>query len=465
MTAVAAQLGINHFPAQRYVLDVAGEIDDETGLLAYSTVICRLHRQFGKTVAVLFPQMTTRGLMFPGQSMTYTAQDRNHARAKFEEDFVNMIRASESLREDRDYTVRLANGSERLAFPRTKSRIVISATSSSSGHSKTLDMPAVDEAWYHADTDVDSGFRVPMITRRQIYPGAQMWIVSAAGVKGRSLYFDAKIELGREAVARDSGRGVAFFDWSCPEDWDHHDRRTWWYFLPALGHTITERDIEAELEEMDEADWLRAYGSQDKEPDEDTRDGMDMGAWARQVDVASAAVDGLVLSADGSPDRAWGSIGVAGWRSDRQLHVELVETRPGTGWVAEELVAVARRQGIRHVAIDPTSSVGSAIAEAEAAGLEVVSMGPRAHAHAAGSLHDWATEGRLWHRGQAELFEAAEAARRRPLGDAWAWDRRTSEDNLTPFVAVTLAAGAVLALAEAPDEPSVYDEQEGFWEW
>jgi hypothetical protein len=45
-------------------------------------------------------------------------------------------------------------------------------------------------------------------------------------------------------------------------------------------------------------------------------------------------------------------------------------------------------------------------------------------------------------------------AKKRPLGDAWAWSRKSSAVDISPLVACTLARFAV-----AGDRPSVYEER------
>lgn len=476
MALVAEKLGTPLFPAQRYLLDTALEIDPATGLLAYSTVVATLHRQFGKTMCIILPTVVMRATMFRNQGMVYTAQDRNHAREKFEDDFVERLDDCETFKKGRDYHVRLANGSERLRF-KSRSFLKVSATQNKSGHGKTLDMPIVDEAWTHTDTTVDAGFRVPMITRlgMEVPPGPQLWIVSAAGESDHSQYFSDRCARGRAAVERDSGKGTAYFEWSCPEDWDIYDRSLWWHYIPALGHTIREQDIAKELDPVDgmgESDWRRAYANQPQPRQQDEEvSGMDLEAWSRQV--AAVEIDhGMLLGIDGAPDRQWGSLAAAGFGQGERdgeavagLVGELIDTRPGLGWLGPRTIEVARRQGISMVAVDPSSSAGSIIPELEAAGLKVHKMPARAHAWAAGALYDRVVDGVFWHRGQGEVQAAVVAARKRPLGDAWAWDRRNDEDNLTPLVAITLAVGAVLETAEAPEEPSVYDELEGFGDW
>jgi hypothetical protein len=64
--------------------------------------------------------------------------------------------------------------------------------------------------------------------------------------------------------------------------------------------------------------------------------------------------------------------------------------------------------------------------------------------------------GFVHHLGQPELNDAALIAKRRPLGDAWAWSRKSSTDvHISPLVAVTLAHWACRSTG-APAEPSVY---------
>jgi hypothetical protein len=45
----------------------------------------------------------------------------------------------------------------------------------------------------------------------------------------------------------------------------------------------------------------------------------------------------------------------------------------------------------------------------------------------------------LRHLAQPELSIAVDAARRRKVGDAWAWHRRDTSQDISPLVAATLA--------------------------
>jgi hypothetical protein len=61
------------------------------------------------------------------------------------------------------------------------------------------------------------------------------------------------------------------------------------------------------------------------------------------------------------------------------------------------------------------------------------------YAQACGAIFDAALAGRLHHIDQTPLTAAIQGARKRPLGDAWAWNRKDSSTDITPLVAVTLA--------------------------
>ena len=70
--------------------------------------------------------------------------------------------------------------------------------------------------------------------------------------------------------------------------------------------------------------------------------------------------------------------------------------------------------------------------------------------------YDAVDGGFVHHLGQQELTDAALTARRRPLGDAWAWSRKSSSDSdISPLVAVTLAHWASRSAQAA--EPMIVD--------
>ena len=64
-------------------------------------------------------------------------------------------------------------------------------------------------------------------------------------------------------------------------------------------------------------------------------------------------------------------------------------------------------------------------------------------ATACAQFYQRATEDGLRHTDQPQLSVALASARKRSLGDRWAWNRKTVDADITPIVAVTLAAWGV----------------------
>lgn len=465
----SGKLGRPLLPWQQHVADVALEIDPGTGRLAYRQVVVTVPRQSGKTTGLLLSVMVLRCLKFGRrQRVVYTAQDRNSAREKFSEEFVPLLREAPGLVEGRDFKVREANGSEAIEFLATGSTIKISATLTNSGHGRTLDMPGIDEAFEHRTTDVEQGFRVPMITR----PEPQLWILSTAGDE-RSEYLERKRSTGRASVeAPGSVPGVAFFEWSADtaelggQAADLWDRNLWWQVMPALGHTITEAAIATEIADMAAADARRAYLNVTQVRLLEEPGPIDVYVWSTLVDRGAQHEGRMVYGLDVTPDRSRAAVGVAGARVGGGYLVEVIESRPGTRWVPEFVAEVYQRNGGEGVAVDPGSAAGALIPDLEALGVPVLTMSGRQHAQACGALVDRVPTGEVFHLGQPELDDAVADAKARPLGDAWLWDRRRSDSQIHPLVAVTLAFGALLALPEVEQESSVsvYAER-GFVEW
>lgn len=460
----AEQLGKPLFPAQRLIHQVAGEIDSDSGLFAFQTITAEVHRQFGKTICVLLPQMVTRGLLLPRQRMVYTAQDRNHARAKFEEDYVDELRTAPRLKEGKHFKVRTANGSEKISFPATRSLIWVSATKRSSGHGKTLDVAAIDEAWEHEDTSIDSGFRRPMITRRAMYPGAQQWIVSASGEEDKSFYFMEQCKMGREAARAGKTSGRCHIDWTPPKDYDVFNPENWWYFIPALGHTIREQDVAQDLEDaVKEDDWLRDYASRplpsayrvDQVIDPDSWRGQ--GLTREQADEHKLE-DELVVGVAMPPSQSHSALCIAGRRPDGGIHVDLVDTRPGSDWLPARLHELWDKwPDIVGVAVDTTGPAAWLLGELERREIDVLRTSQSEYANYCAGLVQKVGQGTVWYCHASALDAAVAGSSKRLLGDRWAWDRRRPDVDISPLESATLAVGG-LATHVSEEFSDAYDD-------
>jgi hypothetical protein len=76
-------------------------------------------------------------------------------------------------------------------------------------------------------------------------------------------------------------------------------------------------------------------------------------------------------------------------------------------------------------------------------------------AGACGQFYDGVMDAWLHHIDQPQLNVALSVARKRPLGDAWAWNRKNAASDITPLVAATLALwGAQSSTVTQPKQPS-----------
>jgi phage terminase large subunit-like protein len=282
---VAEQLGTPLMPWQRLVADVALEVDPETGRLAYREVDLTVPRQQGKTTLEL-AVMVDRARAWARSRILYSAQDRIHARSKWEDEHVATLQRSPMAGE---FTVRYQRGDEAIRW-RNGSRHGITAPNEKAGHSEVLDLAMVDEAWAHEDASLEQGVSPTMITR----PQPQLWVVSTAGTR-RSGYLRGKVERGRARVAAGRPGRVAYFEWAAPLDSDPADPATWRACMPALGHTITEATIADEFDRLELAEFCRAYLNWWPSDVPDDWQVIAREVWAALADPGSRMVDPVAL--------------------------------------------------------------------------------------------------------------------------------------------------------------------------
>jgi phage terminase large subunit-like protein len=415
-------------PWQTMVADVAGEVMPD-GVPAYREVRVTVPRQSGKTT-LLFAVDTQRAIGWGGPQRTvYTAQDRLAARDKWE-GYARTLKRS-PLAKVVERVVR-QNGQEAIHW-RNGSQFGITASEETSGHGLTLDLAVIDEAFAQRDERLMQAFRPAMVTRRR----AQLWVVSTAG-NDLSTFLRDRVDDGRLRVEGGERQGVCYFEWSAPDDADPLDVATWWDTMPALGITVDPDTIRADAEGMPPEEFRRAYLNQWVAGGEPA---IDPALWAACADQHAQPGPTQAFAVDVSPDRAFGSIACAS-RSRGGIHVEVTDHRPGTGWITERCVELDRRWHPVAWLLDPASPAGSLLVDFAAAGVKVESIDARRFGQACGMFYDAIAAGLIVHRAQPALDAAVAGARRRPLGEAWAWTRRAGTD-VSPLVAATLATYAL----------------------
>jgi hypothetical protein len=216
----------------------------------------------------------------------------------------------------------------------------------------------------------------------------------------------------------------------------------WAMANPALGIRVTPEYIEMEqralsargfaVERLGVGDW----------PDTSDDEGkvISVESWMARTDEASELLDPVCFAFDVRPDRSAGAIGAAGRNADGKFHIEVIDHKAGTGWIASRIADLVSRHASIAVKCDESSPAASLLPDLKALGVDIDPVGAKEHAKACGVLFDAVDQETVCHLGTAELLAAIKGAAKRPLGDdAWAWSRKSSSVDISPLVACTLA--------------------------
>lgn len=311
---------------------------------------------------------------------------------------------------------------------------------------------------------------------------SQLWYLGSAGIGAQSQ------QLGRlrkrALTALETGEPdpvLAYMEWSikqhvaecAPGCTEHDDIASVESLLksnPAVGYRLqVEKSMHRRLT-MGDTLYARERLGVGEYPSEEAESWQVIGkeVWEALADDESQPDDPVAFAIDVNPERSHASICVAGRFGDG-VHVESVDNRPGTAWVAERLRELADRHGPRCVVIDPGGPAGSLITDIKEAlkvdpdeevaedeeprlVVPVVQMKTRDVVQATGQFYDAVASGRISHLDQAPLATALAGARKRDLGEAWAWARRGVGVDITPLVGVTQARWGLFVEVEEPEE-------------
>lgn len=427
---MAAQLGRPLMPWQSHAAHLGLEmVEGPDGLLvpAFREVICTVMRQSGKST-LLFSLFAHRATMWHSlpQRCVYTAQDGSAARKKLIDDMGPMYTESQLFKR---LVARVFKGvgNEGIDF-KTGSTIRTIGSSEAAGHGMTsTGLAGIDESFADLDFRREQALQPSMAT----VADAQTWNVSTAGTE-RSVYLRKKIEDGRSAVAEGRTRGLAYIEYSIPDGEDCDDPETWWRYMPALGWTIQEDAVRHARETMPDGEWRRSFGNQWTVSEERV---IPLGVWEKACSGSVAPEGRLRFGFDVNVDRSAAAIVVA----DEQGRCELIEFREGLGWCVDRLVELWRRWS-GPVVLDAYGPAGSFADELVGRGVSVVRYSTREMAYACGSLFDRLADGRVKVLSHPVLDAAVAGARRRSTSDAWVWARKDGDSDVSPLVALTLAA-------------------------
>jgi hypothetical protein len=457
-------LGFALIPWQRWLLIHALELRADGGF-RFRTVLILVARQNGKTSLV---EVKNLWKMFVLQVplIIGTAQILDYA----EESWDKAVEIVESIPELAAEIAHVdkTNGKKALKLA-SGTRWKIAAASRRGGRSLSADDVNLDELREHHNWE--SWAAVTKTTMAK--PRAQVYAFSNAGddrsVVLNSLQENARgvaealVELLAQLVvaeAEDITRAAAqagidtslgLFEWSAPDDCPIDDPDMWALANPSLGYTVTEEAIRSALATDPEPIFRTEILCQrvpDLQPSK-----IPLTAWVKCADPKSAMTGGLVLSWEVSWDRAHGAIGVAGYRADGIPHLELVDYRQGTDWIAGRFGELVKRHNAVAVVYNPAgpgASLLTEVTERLPVKLEPQQMTARDQANACGRLYDAAMAKAVRHLGDDRLLEALRKSATRTLVDAWAWDMKHSAGEISPLAVVTNALHGLYVYGKVP---------------
>lgn len=464
---VMAALGTPPMPWQRYELDVAGEVNPATGLLAYGRVGLSVMRQMGKT-ALAFGIITHRAKAWPRQRTIYSAQNGIMAEARWREEYLPLIGSSPFADQ---FKPRKSKGAMGVDWD-NGSVCNLASSSESSGHGPPLDLGFIDELFSQKDSRMEQAMSPAMLTRGM----SQLWWASAGGTEA-SVPLNEKRATGREIVEdfwREWERtGVMTFpstlytEWSFPEGAQRDDPAVWLANMPAIcpdppcrcdpervwRHTTTVDKVRGELEALraQPEDFDRAFGNITRKSVPAPDPHVPVAEWRTQVDVRSRRGPEVAFAADVTPHRDHGAIGVWSIRPDGLAHVEVIDHRPGWEWIVGAFLRLRELWDPLGFGLDVFGPAAGLLAPLETAGItrptdpdrpkrgELYVPTTSEVALACGDIAADVRQGKVRHIDQSPLNTAIEGTRSRPLGDAFAWARRNSASDISPWCAVTLA--------------------------
>lgn len=436
-------------PHQRQALRLVAARRPGTLMPRYPDVDLTWPRQNGKSItsAVFLAERGTDPTYPHNAELVYTAQTRKAAAKRLGIFAVMYERAAIPIK----YTQGVGN--ERIKFLETSAVIEIVPPTDLGGHGESLDALVADECW--ALSPVLMGGLGPARLAR---PRSQALYISTAGTVESEVYL-ALQRAGRESLTEPDAL-LAYMEHAADDNIDVHNPDTWHQWIPALGHTITLDSLKRLVAspEMTPTEVERSIGNRTVAAAQPV---VPIGWWDETADPVRMPTDKDRLTLAVELGRGPSSIAIAAaWATakDDAPHVELLDYQPtsSTVWLTARLATLLDRYNVGAVAIDKGGPAGAVYADVEEVAarhrVKVRNVWPREMGAACGSFYQRLQDRQVTHGAAPELDDAVRGARRKYVGDAWYWDRKSSTFDVTPLNAATMAT---FVLAEVLDKPNL----------
>lgn len=431
---LVAAAGLRLDPWQEYVFRSSLLVRDRRWAAFEIGLVCP--RQNGKNALIEARELA--GLFVLGERLiVHSAHLADTSREAFRR-LDELIESNEWLSREVKHVWR-TNGHESIEL-KSGQRVRFRTRTKGGGRGFSGDCVIFDESMIL--TEASHAAILPILSAR---PNPQVWYTGSA--VDQVVHEDGLVLARlRERGMTGTDESLGYFEWSAdyPNPADVGDAagelETWAFANPALGIRISADHVAKEQRSMDRrtfaverlgvGDWPDLLG-----------DGsvIALETWMQLAKPDERLADPVALCFDVSPDRSSGSVSAASVGDSGFPAAELIDMARGTAWIVPRVLELVERHRPSVVVCDAAGAASSLVYELEQAGVKVQTVNAREHAEGCGMLFDLVEQGRFRHRGQPELAAAIRSAKKRPLGGAWAWDRKTSIVDISPLVSMTLA--------------------------
>lgn len=445
-------------PWQRYVIDVAHEVDPHTGFWVYDEVVVTVPRQAGKTTLKIPIYVHRLGRIQMGE-LWMTAQSGTKARDRWDKARLWMESAGSGIRDRIKSKVSISH--EEIEWLDTLAKLRPFTPNATDLHGESPDMVDVDEWWaftQQAARELEQAYSPGFLTKN-----AQAWKTSTAGTP-ESWGLNRDVLRGRQQVELGRRSGLAYFEWSLPDEVggvllddlsDEELIEACIAIHPAIGFhpkapaaRMAQHIRTKEWELLGRDGFLRAYGNRMSSLGRIQI--IPMGSWAACVDrpIPQGVPVGLGFAVD--PRHGDAAIAAAFRNLDTgEVTAEVLRSKTGSQWLALELLGIAARNDHVQIAGNAVGAALEAVDELEARSdwpdeWEILRITASQWGAACARVVKEATttpRPTFHHIAQPELTLAVENAGKRRVGTgAWAWDG--VETSVAPIDAVTAAVWA-----------------------
>lgn len=345
------------------------------------------------------------------------------------------------LMNDRSGGIRIANGEYGFTF-KTGQQLIYGTRTGGAGRGLTIDAMVLDEVQELTDDELDA--LKPTIATA---PNPQTLMTGSAPKPS------SEVLARLMAQGRSGDTSICYLEWSIDETepYDLDDRALWMQANPGLGLRLSEEAVIDERGTMSDAGFARERLGLWEGVSEGRV--FKPGVWESLENRSAVLLGTPMFAVEVAEDRSWTAIAAAG-AGETGVTVDVIENRRGVDWVPPRLTEILAKNPSSKVLIQPSSAAGSLIPDLPE--QQVHKATATEYAQACGAFYDLVIAGELAHLGQGELNESVRGARKKLSADAWVWDRRKSGLDISPLVAVTLAAWGHKAHAPVDILNSVY---------